>query len=338
MATEPEHGKVGGKRHHAGNTEECLAELSRLRDNPGPEARGVLRHYLGHRSNAVAARASKIVAALGYRDLGPQLASEFRRLMKKPAVSDPGCGAKTEIVRALVELGAAEDGVFLAGVRHVQMEGSFGPPVDTAPGLRAASAMGLVQMYHPDATLEIVRLLADREPDARIGAIRALAASGKPESVPLLRLKTLHGDQSFDVIAECFAALLQLDPAKSVEFVAEYLNGPDGGLAEAAAMALGQSREAPAIEVLKERWRPATSESMRRALLMALALARDERAFEFLFRLIESAHEKTAAEAVSALAIFRHDDAIRSRVESLGASRKIRYLTEAIHAHFGPNP
>ena len=54
------------------------------------------------------------------------------------------------------------------------MEGSFGPSIDTAPRLRAASAMGLVHMNHPDAVVEIVTLLVDREADARVGAVRSL--------------------------------------------------------------------------------------------------------------------------------------------------------------------
>src|SRR2546429_6216171 len=55
---------------------------------------------------------------------------------------DPGCVAKTGIVHALLSFGdAAASDVFLRGVVHVQREPAFGPPIDTAPELRATSAM-----------------------------------------------------------------------------------------------------------------------------------------------------------------------------------------------------
>jgi hypothetical protein len=58
--------------------------------------------------------------------------------MKDPARADRGCAAKTAVVRALEALAAPEDAIYLAGIRHVQMEGSFGPPIETA----AAFAIG----------------------------------------------------------------------------------------------------------------------------------------------------------------------------------------------------
>ncbi|HVP45601.1 MAG TPA: HEAT repeat domain-containing protein [Bryobacteraceae bacterium] len=316
-------------------TEDCLDELSRLRENPTtPEARADLGRYLGNKSNVVAAKAAKIVAEFEIQDLEPQLMAAFHRFMKSPASTDKGCAAKTEIVRALEALGVAEGEVFLAGIRHVQMEGSFGPPVDTAAGLRAASAMGLVHMNHPDAILETVSLLVDREDDARIGAVRALAAAGHPATVPLLRFKVLAGDASADVIAESFLALLEVAPETSLGFVAGYLDSSDTTVAETAAIALGESRQPEAIVVLKSKW-PGAGETLRPALLMGMAVARDDSAFEFLFSLIEGAVEKIAAEAITALAMYRQDDRIRGRVEALVRQRKGTLLARTLAAEFG---
>src|ERR1700730_2774968 len=151
---------------HPRKTEDCLEALSRLREAlASPEARAELRHYLANKSTVVVAKAAKLASEFELHELRPQLVEAFERFMNQPATSDRGCAAKMQIVRTLEALGAPEQSVFLAGIRHVQMEGSYGPPIDTGPGLRAASAMGLVRMNHPGAILEIVTLLVDREPD-----------------------------------------------------------------------------------------------------------------------------------------------------------------------------
>jgi len=317
-------------------TEDSLDALSRLRENPAaPGATAELARYLGNKSNLVVAKAAKLVAEFELHDLELQLVSAFHRFMTNPVLTDKGCAAKTEIVRALEALGAAEAEVFLAGIRHIQMEGSFGPPVDTASGLRAASAMGLVHMNYPDAILEIVSLLVDRADEARVGAVRALAFSGQPATVPLLRFKVMAGDASADVIAESFVSLLEVAPETSLAFVAAYLDSADAAIAEAAAIALGQSRQPDAIAALKGKW-PGASENQRRALLIGMAVARDDSAFEFLFALVESAVEKIAAEAISALAMYRQDERIRVRVESLVVQRKGTLLRRTLGAEFGP--
>jgi HEAT repeat protein len=190
-------------------------------------------------------------------------------------------------------------------------------------------------MNDPDALVEMVTLLVDREADARIGAVRALAYSEKPEAVLLIRLKVLVGDASAEVLGECFTALIALAPEKSVPFVAGYLDGGDPAIAEAAALALGQSRQSPAIEVLIRKWQPRLDESLRRALLLALALARQESAFEFLFSLVAGGSRETAAEAIAALAMYRHDDHIRGRAEALVTGRKERQLEDVLRAEFG---
>jgi HEAT repeat protein len=315
--------------------EDSLDALSRLRENSAaPDSCAELGRYLAHKSNLVAAKAAKLVAEFEIQGLEAQLVTAFHRFMKNPAVTDKGCAAKTEIVRALEVLGAAEAEVFLAGIRHIQMEGSFGPPVDTAAGLRAASALGLMHMNYPQAILEAVTLLVDREDDARIGAVRALAAAGHPASVPLLRFKALTGDTSADVTAECFTALLKIAPETSLGFVSGFLGPNDAAVAEAAAIALGESRRPEAIATLKSKW-PGAGETLRRAVLTGLSVARDDRAFEFLLSLVQTAVENIAAEAITALAMHRQDERIRTRVESIVGQRKGTLLKRTFEAEFG---
>ena len=302
--------------------EHALEALSRLR-NAGatPEARDELRRYLADKSNLVVAKAARLVRELEFQDMQEQLAEVFARFLKDPVKTDSRCAAKTEIVRALESFGVAAETVFLQGIRHVQMEGSFGPPVDTAAELRAASAMALVHMNHPDAIIECVTLLVDREPDARIGAVRALAFSGRPEAAPLLRLKALQPEESVDVTAECFGALLEIAPARSVPFVAGYLDAHDAAVAEAAALALGQSHQPGAVDAILSRWQPTLGPPVRGALLLGLALAREENAFAFLFSLVASGSEAVAEQAIRALATYRHEERMAGRVRALVEER-----------------
>lgn len=320
----------------ARKTEDCLDELHRLRGSlPAPEAAEQLRPYLRHRSNLVVAKAAKLAREFELYDLRADLVEAFSRFMQDPAKTDRGCSAKTEIVRALESVGAPEGAVFLSGIRHVQMEGSFGPPIDTAAALRAASAMGLVHMNHPDALLEIVTLLMDREADSRLGAVRALAWSGEPASVPLLRLKALQTDPSVDVMGECFTGLLTIAPGSSVDFVARFLDSQNVAIVEAAALALGESHIPAAVEALIHKWGVCPADTLRSALVAGLALARTDSAFEFLFSRIETASEKSAFEIISALAVYRQDDRIRTRVAALAESRQSKTLLEAVAAAFG---
>jgi len=319
----------------ARRTEDCLEELHQLRGRlPLPEAAAEVQAYLRHKSNLVVAKAAKLAREFELHELRADLVSAFDRFMRDPAKSDHGCSAKTEIVRALEALAVPEAPVFLAGIRHVQMEGSFGPPIDTAPGLRAASAMGLVHMNHPDAILEIVNLLVDREADARVGAVRALAWSGRTESVPLLRLKVLEADRSVDVMGECFTTLLAIAPGSSVDFVARHLDSRDAAIAEAAALALGESHLPAAVDALITKWGVHAAPTLQSALVAALALARTDNAFDFLFSKIETAGENFAVEIVSALSLYKHDDRMRDRLAALVESRQSNTIREAFRSAF----
>lgn len=319
--------------------EDKLDALSRLRENPGtPAARLELGKCLDARSNLLVAKAAKIVAEYELRDFRPRLVEAFHRFMKEPAISDRGCAAKTEVVKALVTLAAEEDEIYLTGIHHIQMEPSFGRPIDTAAGLRAASALGLVRMNHPDALEQLLELMVDREDDARIGAVRALAYSAKLEAGPVLRFKVLVGDTSAEVMGECFTALISLAPARSVGFVGRYVESGDAAVAEAAMMALGQSRQGDAVDILIKAFRPVLEESRRRSLLLSLAVARQENALEFLFSLVKDAADNISAEAVNALAMYRHNESIRGRVETLVTSRDQPGLLTVFRTEFGAAP
>lgn len=297
------------------STEDALAAIHAIRQAPEKyDLARDLAPFLDHKSNHVVAAAAATAERLEAAALAPGLVQAFERLMRDPAKLDQGCKATIAIVQALVMLEEAAARVFFAGIRHVQKEGSFGPPVDVAAPLRGLCARGLARMGHPEALLECVTLLADPEMPARTLAIRAIADSGRPEGILLLRLKALIGDKEIEVTGECFTALLSLDPAGSVDFVGQFLNTQDADIAEQAALALGESHLSAAFPVLREAWESGGTRERRRMLLTAIGLSRVDEALEFLIERLRADSIPSAADAHRALSFYLRDEKIAKRV------------------------
>ncbi len=317
-------------------TEDALAAIHAIRQSPERfDPKSDLAPFLRHKSNHVVAAAAATAERLEVSGLAPDLVEAFERLMRDPAKFDPGCKALIAIAQALIQMDDPAAKVYFAGIRHVQMEGSFGPPVDVAAPLRGLCARGLARMGHPNALLECVTLLADREIPARAGAIRAIAEAGRPEGVLLLRLKALVGDKEDEIVAECFGALLRLDPVSSVEFVAQFLNSRSGGLGEQAALALGESRLEAAFDVLREAWERGGAAEQRRTLLVAIAMVRSDRALEFLLERLAGESGPVAADALAGLAFYARDEAVRARVEGIIRERGDKALETLFAREFG---
>jgi HEAT repeat protein len=293
-----------------------------------------LPKYLTHRSNLVVARAADLARTGGVEAVVPLLVAAFGRFMDAPAKTDPTCAAKQEIANALYELGAAESGVFLAGIRHVQKEAAWGKPVDTAAELRGLCALGLVRMGYPDVMVELVDLLTDEQHQARIMAARAIAYAGRDEGALLLRLKVLTGDREDVVTAECLLALGNLARTRALAFIRRYLNDPNPALAESAAMSLGEMRDAGALDVLLERWRRYPLAESREALALPIVLSRLPKGLDFLLTAVAGESEPVAARAVEALGIYRNDAAVTAKVRSAAEARASARLAEVFRQSF----
>jgi hypothetical protein len=316
-------------------TVEALDALSELRHQPASEplARR-LRSFLGNKSNLVIAKAAKTAGDLRVTELTADLAAAFHRLMANPAKLDKSCAAVTAIAGALYSMDYESPDVYLKGVRHVQLEASFGPPVDAAAQLRSDCALGLVRTRHPDALFDVVRLLVDKEPRVRTGAARALGTVVGEAAELLLSLKVLTGDAEPDVLAECFSGLLATGAGRSLTFVASYLDHADEAIAEAAILALGASRLLGAIDALREKWDRTVRSPTRKTLLLALATARQDSALEFLLSLVAAADSRVALDVIGALRMYRNDDRVRQSLEEAVRQRGDRRLTDAFHAEF----
>ncbi len=110
-------------------TEDAMAAVHAIRQSPeNYDLKRDLAPFLRHKSNHAVAAAAGAAEHLEASALAPDLVQAFERLMHDPAKLDPGCKATTAIVQALIQLEDAAAKVYFAGIRHVQREGSFGPP------------------------------------------------------------------------------------------------------------------------------------------------------------------------------------------------------------------
>jgi hypothetical protein len=301
----------------APSVEDRLADLSRLaKSSDSPETRAELRKHLASKVSLLAARAADVVRQIELHDFAPDLVAAFSRFMIDPVKTDKGCAAKTAIVKALLASQSDEEEIFRSGIRHVQLEPTWGGRADTAAPLRALSALGLVQAGSPDAMNELAVLLADAEADGRIGAARALAHCG-PAAAPLLRFKVLTGDSEPAVLAECLNGLMTFAPSASFAFVAAFVDPRFPSLYEHAALALSESHLPEVFALLKEKWSTTISREFREALLLPIALTRCEEACDFVISVLESGDVKIATAAIAALSIYRGDAAILRRAEKV---------------------
>ncbi|MEM7353706.1 MAG: HEAT repeat domain-containing protein [Acidobacteriota bacterium] len=312
--------------------EDRLNRLADLRSEPDSEVvRRELEKALGDRSNHLVGRAAKLAAEFELEELAPAMTAAFDRCMDNPEGTDKGCVAKAAIVRALVDLEVRAEEVFLRGVRHRQLEGAYGGPVDTAVPVRAASAEGLLIARSPDLGLEMADLLVDPETEARVAAARVLAASGRGEAEPMLRLKAQLGDAEGEVTGEAIAGLLAIAPQRSLTFVAPFLRSEDPAIVEAAALALGESRLEEAVPLLSECAERTFDPRLRRTLLISLSMLRRPAGFDFLLSQVEIARRDQATHAIVALGLHRGDEALRERTEAALARRG---GDRALHAAF----
>jgi len=294
----------------------------------GPDAD--LAKALASKFPLVAAKAARIAGDSDRRELSPAIAAVFRKLLKGPASADKGCSAKLAMARALIRLEHDEADLFLAGMKCVQMEGSWGGSEDVAAELRAVCAMGLVGSNGGDRLRSLVTLMADPQWPARAGALRALGALGGDSAALLLRLKALTGDPEPDVLSDCFAALLVAEGADAVPLISSLAADHESAL-----LALGESRLPAAVGALIEIYGRTIHPPRRSTILLALTTSRTEPAIGFLVGEVGEASERTATAAIQALAIHRADPKVRQAVRAALDERGDRALEAAFSAAFG---
>lgn len=317
-------------------------EITRLRSVTDREAfvDGLVKH-LGSKSGIVIGKAAQLGLdrqsdlEAYVEKLAPILSAAFDRCMTDPVKTDPGCSGKIGVVNLGVALHCLEADLYLRAIRHSQMEGSFGPPVDTAEALRAAAAYGLLNCRHSDAMYEIVELLCEvdrrdphRFPDSRRGAIRVLGTVVSDTAAALLRMVANQYSSDPDVLTEVFASLNSIEAARSFDFIRRFLDDPNPDVSDIAALALAEGKQPRACAVLLEHARRRIGENPQ-ALFTALAITRKPEAIEFLLNRLGNGHEREALASLEALHLMRHDEALCRRVETIVKGRGGRALISA---------
>lgn len=303
-------------------TRAALDQLTEaLVDPHEAEARAAIAKALRDRSSLVVAAALQAITEHELPGFEVAIVTAFERAMTRPVKADPGCRVKLAAVEALDVLREPADDVFMVAVRHVQPEPVWGGTEDSAGGLRGTAAMALVRRHHPEAFVELARLLADPVREARRIAAVAIAASRNGETgIPLLTLRIRAGEPDGEVVAACFEALLDLDAPRTVDFVTEHLHARDPVVVESAALALGHARPAGALVALRELADRALGETRSVALLAIAMLRSDAARADLLARIVD--HPGPVAEAaIAAMSIYRDDPEVAEQVGEAIAGR-----------------
>jgi HEAT repeat protein len=274
-----------------------------------------LRKALADKINLIVAKAAAIASEWQAQPLLPDVLEAYSRLFQDGA--DPQCWGKNELSKCLKEMGVTESAVFLRGLRHHQMENSWGGKTDSAAVLRGTCALALVQctdIPRHETLLHLVDALTEAEAVVRTDAARALEQMGGGDVALLLRLKARCGDKEARVTGLVLESLLSIEGAAGVPFAAAFLNSVDEEICEESALALGASRLPEAVEALKKAclqpFRPGRSST----LLRAISASRLDAALDFLLEQVKNERKPGAEDALWALQLHRDSEEIVERI------------------------
>lgn len=286
------------------------------------EALPLLRKALTHRSNLIVSRVAKHAGRLNLTALTDELAEAFHRFMPAagdPVKTDPQCWAKNEIAKTLAAFGYQEFELFLAGMKHLQMEPTWGGPSDTAGPLRGTCALALVQCHEMDpSTLlrHLTPLFRDKELPVRVNAARAVEQIGSDAAALMLRLRAELGSDEPELLGACLGGVLRLDRESALPWVAGFLTHGDDIAAEAA-FVLAEQRSPQAVTLLRTAYEAAFDREFRATLLTAIASTRLPEATAWLLQRVESG-ALDARLAAQALCDALPSAEIAEKLQSLG--------------------
>jgi len=318
-----------------------LAEMealgAALKTGPAPDAAQTeqLRKALTHRNNFLVAKAARMVADAELFALLPDVLAAYDRFFLDAAKSDPQCWAKNALVKTLVKLEHRQKDAYLRGLRHHQMEGSYGGLSDTAGTLRGACTHALVDcpgLSDADLLGLLLEPLTDADKTVRMEAARAIGQVGGVSAALLLRLRALLAKDEPEVLGAVYSALLAVEGARAVALVAAALKDGDD-LAGEAAFALAEMRAPEALAALTARLRAGVDGWFGGVLLSAIALTRLPEAIDFLVALI-ARDAREASAAIEAISRTAPNAELRARVEKAVEQAGSPRLQQAFRQHF----
>jgi HEAT repeat protein len=296
-----------------------LSTLETLRDVSPEVAQPQLAKALSLRNNLIVSRAAAIALHHRLTSLTPNLVAAFSRFFENPAKTDPQCWAKNAIAKTLAGFEYQEPDLFLAGMRHIQLEPVWGGSSDSAGTLRSTCALALVQCRELNShrlLVYLTPLLADKELPVRVNAVRAIEQVGNDSAVLLLRLLAELPSGDPELLGACYSAVLALEGTSAIDWAARFLRKQDDAAAEAA-MAIGQTHTPEAFELLRAALGKAHDPWFRNTLLTAIALTRRQEATSWLLELVENEDDE-AAGAYEALCRSAPSESTQERLKQLG--------------------
>jgi HEAT repeat protein len=306
-----------------------LARIAQIKRTHPSTAEAELRVFLRDPNPAsLMALAVEAAAELRLHKLAPDLIALFQR-MRAEGKDDPGYTLARKIVEALTAFETPAKDLYLLAFRTREAA-----PWDRAAGLRIAAAHALSQVHYQEAVQLLVEGMIDPVPEVQAAVLRALGSIVSEATTVLLTYKLLAGDPNLDVLGACMDSLVRRDVERTIPLVSRYLRSDEDGVVQAAALALGESREPSALEPLMQAFRPHSAPRVRQTVLVAIALLREGAGVEFLLNVLKREKEAIACEAIVALAAVRHMPTIEARVRTIVAARSAVRLTEALATRF----
>jgi hypothetical protein len=296
-----------------------LSTLETLRDVPPEVAQPLLAKALSLRNNLIVSRAAAIALHHRLTGLTPHLVAAFSRFLENAPKSDPQCWAKNALAKTLAGFEHQEPDLFLAGIRHIQLEPGWGGSADSAGTLRSTCALALVQCRELNShrlLVYLTPLLADKELPVRVHVVRAIEQVGNDSAVLLLRLLAELPSGDPELLGACYSAVLALEGSSAIDWAARFLRKEDDAAAEAA-MAIAQTHAPEAFQVLQAAFGKANDPWFRNTLLAAIALTRRQEATNWLLELVENDDDE-AAGAYQALCRSAPSQATQERLRQLG--------------------
>lgn len=308
-------------------------ELAALEVDGEAQKRAAIQVALRSTHARVVARAAELARSAEIDGVSTDLADAFRRLAPLGVEADPGCRAKLAVLDALDASGWLDEEPFLAATRFVQREKAWGPPTDTATGVRARGLLALTRQGYRDVPLLAAEMLDDPEAPVRAAAADALGAHRSRDAAGALIARLARGDDDPTVTVACFGACLALVPEWTIAMLRRGTCGARPVDREMASIALGSSRREDALDVLIAWLSGTVSASERETMLTAIGLHRTERALGVLLERLAEGPETDALAAIQGLRARRFDSGVlaRARAAAEGRSEKVqRALSEQL--------
>jgi HEAT repeat protein len=313
--------------------EDQLAKLEALSREDPEQAVAPLRMALRHANNFLVAKAAEMTRRFNLKELTPDLVAAYERFFEDAEKCDPQCWAKNALSRTLADFEYEDSGVFLRGLRHVQMEPVWGGRSDTAATLRATCAQALVScrdLRETELLALLIELFRDKDKTVRVEAARAMVQVGSDAAALLLRLRVTLGNDEPEVLAACFSGVLELEGTAAIAWVEEFLAAADDTAAEAG-LALGQTRTLEAFTALKKAISGQKDSWFCGVLLTAIAMTRREEAFHFLLELVRE-ESRLATDAITAVLHAAPPAEVTERLEAVVRSTENARLLQAFEA------